>query len=172
MIVSPKFKELSWNHVILLLLCAVIGYLLRAHDSYELRPVWRKRAEYHHFENKKYPRRDEQLPAPIVTDLDSDGVNEIILITNDLKLSVMTLPDSGQQDEEDRTLPHVVVKHKVVLPQAMNNTGQGQPFGWPVVMVTGFTIPYLSMMQIRKQVCCINFILAVPKVEIKLISNF
>jgi hypothetical protein len=63
----------------------------------------------------------------------------------------MTLPDPVGKDEEDRTLPHVEVKHKVVLPQATNGS-QDQPSGWPVVMVTGFTVPYMSLMQIRQQV--------------------
>ncbi|XP_052819097.1 uncharacterized protein LOC128244968 [Mya arenaria] len=147
--IISKIRKPSKNHFILVLLCAVIGYLLRSHDSYELRPVWRKRAEYHHFQNKKYPMKDEQLPVPIITDLDSDGINEIILITNDLKLSVMTLPDPVK-DEEDKTLPHVVVKHKVVLPQAADG-GQDKPSGWPVSMVTGFTVPYQSMLQVRQQ---------------------
>lgn len=156
MSIFSKIRNPSKNHFILLLLCAVIGYLLRSHDTYELRPVWRKRAEYHHFQNKKYPTRDEQLPPPLITDIDSDGINEIVLITNDLKLSVMTLPDPVKQDEEDRTLPHVVVKHKVELPQAANSSlGQGQPSGWPVVLVSGFTVPYQSMLQIRHQVLVI-----------------
>jgi len=154
--IISKIRSPSKNHFIILLLCAVIGYLLRSHDTYELRPVWRKRAEYHHFQNQKYPTKSEQLPAPVITDLDSDGVNEIILITNDLKLSVMTLPDPVK-DEEDKTLPHVLVKHKVILPQAAGG-GQGQPSGWPVVMVTGFTQPYLSMIQVRQQVCIDGFL--------------
>jgi len=148
--VISKFRSPSKNHFILLLLCAVIGYLLRSHDTYELRPVWRKRAEYHHFKNKKYPTKEEQLPPPLITDLDSDGINEIVLITNDLKLSVMTLPDPVR-DEEDKTLPHVNVKHKVVLPQAAGG-GQDKPSGWPVALVSGFTVPYQSMVQVRQQV--------------------
>lgn len=151
MSVVSKIRSPSKNHFILLLLCAVIGYLLRSHDTYQLRPVWRKRAEYHHFLNKKYPTKSEQLPTPVITDLDSDGINDIVLITNDLKLSVMMLPDAVKPDDEDMTLPHVVVKHKVVLPQATNGS-QEQPSGWPVSMVTGFTVPYMSMMQIRQQV--------------------
>lgn len=154
MSVLDKIRRPSKNHFALILLCAVIGYLLRSHDTYELRPVWRKRAEYHHFQNKKYPTKSEQLPAPVITDIDGDGINEIVLITNDLKLSVMMLPDPVKQDEEDRTLPHVVVKHKVELPHD-SSLGQGKSSGWPVVMVTGFTIPYQSMMQIRHQIIVI-----------------
>lgn len=151
MSILNKIRSPSKNHFALLLLCAVIGYLMRSHDTYELRPVWRKRAEYHHFQNKKFPTKAEQLPAPVITDIDSDGINDIILVTNDLKLSVMVLPDPVKQDDEDKTLPHVVVKHKVTLPQATNGS-QDQPSGWPVVMVTGFTVPYMSMIQIRQQV--------------------
>ena len=151
MAMFQKLRHLSKNHLILVLLCAVIGYLLRSHDTFELRPVWRKRAEFHHFENKKFPTKAEQLPPPVITDLDSDGVNEIVLITNDLKLSVMTLPEAAKQDVEDRTLPHVVMKNKIVLPRSVNGSNT-EPSGWPVVMVTGFTSPYLSMLQVRHQV--------------------
>ena len=35
--------------------------------------------------------------------------------------------------------------------QSINNS-QSEPSGWPVVMVTGFTVPYLSMVQVRQQV--------------------
>ncbi|KAK3589323.1 hypothetical protein CHS0354_026981 [Potamilus streckersoni] len=151
--ILTKLRRISRHHLILIGLCAVIGYLLRAKESYELRPVWRKRAEYHHFQNKKYPTLDEQLPHPVVTDLDSDGINEIVLISNDLKLSILALPNSTRKDEDDKTLPHIEVKHKVVIPQdEKSSTGR---LSWPVVLITGYITPYLSMIQVRKQIVVI-----------------
>ncbi|XP_061189984.1 uncharacterized protein LOC133197792 isoform X2 [Saccostrea echinata] len=140
-----KLKSINANHFIFVLLCGVIAYLFRASDSYNLKPVWRKRSEPHHFTNKIYPTLDDRLPSPIITDLDGDGTNEILLITHDFKLNIMALPDPVT-DEEDDTLPHVVVKQKAVLPINVSEVSR------PVAMETGFTIPYSSMMQIRKQI--------------------
>ncbi|XP_062582236.1 uncharacterized protein LOC134244004 isoform X2 [Saccostrea cucullata] len=140
-----KLKSINANHFIFMLLCAVIAYLFRASDSYNLKPVWRKRSEPHHFTNKIYPTLDDRLPSPMITDLDGDGTNEILLITHDFKLNVLALPDPVT-DEEDDTLPHVVVKQRAVLPINVTEVSR------PVAMETGFTIPYSSMMQIRKQI--------------------
>ena len=61
------------------------------------------------------------------------------------RLNVLVLPEQGT-DEDDQTLPHVVVKQKAVLPINVYEISR------PVAMETGFIIPYSSMMQIRKQV--------------------
>ncbi|KAK3086371.1 hypothetical protein FSP39_017480 [Pinctada imbricata] len=104
------------QYIIFIVLCSIIGYLLRASDSYHLKPVWRKRSEPHHFYNK---------------------------------LNVLTLPEPAPQDEEDKTLPHVEVKVKIILPLTpMEDGGKSRP----AAMGTGFTVPYASMMQIRKQI--------------------
>lgn len=148
-----KAKEIfSVHHVMAFLLCSVVAYLFRANVSYELKPVWRKRLEYRDFINGQFPTINDKLPPPIITDLESDGINEIVLITNDLKLSILALPDDDDDDDdhhdnEDNSLPHVTVKDRVQLPFT-----QGKRKSWPVVMTTGYTVPYLSMLQVRKQV--------------------
>lgn len=140
-----KIKSINTNHFIFVLLCSVIAYLFRASDSYDLKPVWRKRSEPHHYKNKLYPTLDDRLPPPIITDLDGDGTNEILLITHDFKLNVLALPERAADDDDD-TLPHVVVKQRAVLPINVSEISR------PVAMETGFTVPYSSMMQIRKQI--------------------
>ena len=139
--VRTRFSTLSVNHVLFVCLCAVVVYLFRAGDTYYLKPVWRKRVESHQFANGEYPTEKDQLPPPIVTDLESDGVNEVVLITNDMKLTILALPDSDPQNEA--ILPHVIVKHKVTLPLVDAR---------PVIMKTGFTVPLQSMVQMRSQV--------------------
>jgi hypothetical protein len=35
--------------------------------------------------NRIYPTLEDRLPSPVITDLDGDGTNEILLITHDFK---------------------------------------------------------------------------------------
>ena len=142
-----RLGKLSINHVLFVGLCAVIVYLFRAGDTYYLKPVWRKRVESQQFANGAYPTDVDRLPPPVVTDLESDGVNEVVLITSDMKLTILALPDGVNKDEA--ILPHVVVKHKVTLPLFNAN---GDSTARPVVMKTGFTVPFQSMVQVRSQV--------------------
>ena len=143
-----KIKKINYNYILFVILCAIIAYVFRASDSYILKPVWRKRVEPHYYSNREYPTLEDRLPSPIVTDLEGDGVNEIILISNDYKLTSLALPEKSL-DEEDQTLPHVVVKNRIQLPVKIKEDGGSSK---PVVMATGFTVGYKSMLQIRKQV--------------------
>ncbi|GAB1601233.1 uncharacterized protein LOC115216796 [Argonauta hians] len=141
-----KAQGISANHVSVVVLLFLIVYLFRADDVYHLQPMWRKRADSHLYANGRYPLESEALPSPIITDLDGDGTNEIILLSNDLKLSLLALPEVDNRDEEDKILPHVVVKYKTML------SAKSDQLGWPVAMTTGYLLPYKSMVQIRKQV--------------------
>lgn len=130
-------------------LCVVLGYLLRVRDSYSLNPMWRKRSELSKFANSKFPTEVDRSPSPIITDLEGDGVNEIVLVSNDLlHLSILAMP-SDNQEEDSRSLAHVVVKYKTVLDLNERVKGHNSK---PFIVDVGFTMPYLSMMQIRKQV--------------------
>ncbi|XP_063439714.1 uncharacterized protein LOC134721003 isoform X1 [Mytilus trossulus] len=146
-----NLKKFNFNYIIFIVLCAIIAYVFRAGDTYIMKPVWRKRVEPHYYSNRDYPTLDDRLPSPIITDLEGDGVNEIILISNDYKLTSLALPDKTE-DEDDLTLPHVVVKNKIQLPIATKEDGGTSR---PVVMSTGFTVSYQSMIQIRKQIIVI-----------------
>lgn len=130
-------------------LCIIIFYLFRVKDSYHLVPTWRKRSEPHFFLNGRFPIKDEKLPSPVVTDLESDGINEVVMVTADGRLSVLALPEHQKMD--DGSLPHVVIKHNVELQLKRPENRIAQP----VVLETGFITPYQSMMQIRKQIIII-----------------
>ena len=140
--------RLSLRELVYACLCLIFGYLLRVKDSYSLTPVWRKRSEISKFANGKFPSDADRTPLPIVTDLEGDGVNEIVLVSNDLlHLNILAMPQDS--DEGDKTLAHVVVKHKVEMKfDRRGNDHVSQPH----TVAVGFTDPYLSMMQIRKQV--------------------
>ena len=91
---------------------------------------------------------EDRCPPPIITDLEGDSVNEIVLISNDLQhLNILAMPLVNE--DEDKTLAHVEVKNKIELSLRERVPGH-QPK--PYVIGVGFTLPYLSMIQIRKQV--------------------
>lgn len=144
--VKDIVKRVSLRSVCYICLCLTLFYLFRARDTYYLIPTWRKRSPSQFYNNGKYPTVEEYLPAPVVTDLESDGVNEVVMVTVDGRLCVLALPE--QQTNVDGTLPHVVVKNNVLL-HLVRDSGH---IARPVVLETGFTNPYLSMVQIRKQV--------------------
>jgi hypothetical protein len=73
----------------------------------------------------------------------------------------LALPDPVRENDDDETLPHVVVKQKAILPINVTEVNR------PVAMETGFTVPYSSMMQIRKQVRRIEILI---KTKTKMLS--
>ena len=77
------------------------------------------------------------------------------MVTMDGRLSVLALPE--QQKLEDGSLPHVVVKSDIELQLRRPDNRMARP----VVLEAGFTTPYLSMVQVRKQVGCIVVMLRV-----------
>ncbi|XP_076449681.1 uncharacterized protein LOC143286041 [Babylonia areolata] len=142
-------RRISGREVCYFCLCVIIFYLFRVKDSFYLVPTWRKRSESHSFENNKFPTPEERLPTPIITDLESDGINEVVMVTMDGRLSVLAVPE--QQKLADGSLPHVVVKHEVEL----SLSRPGNRMARVVVLETGFTTPYLAMVQVRKQIIVI-----------------
>lgn len=146
-VVRDAIRRFSLREVCYICLCITVLYLFRARDSYYLTPTWRKGSSSHFYENGLFPTSDESVPHPVVTDLESDGVNEVIMVTIDGRLTVLALPE--QQKLEDGSLPHVVVKKDIELKLVRTDGHRARP----VVLETGFTTPYFSMMQIRKQVC-------------------
>lgn len=142
-------KRVSLREACYVCLCVIIFYLFRARDTYYLIPTWRKRSQPHYYNNGKFPTADEYLPTPVVTDLESDGLNEVVMVTVDGRLSILVLPD--KQKMEDGSLPHIVVKNDVEVPLMRSDGGIARP----IVLEAGFTVPYQSMLQVRKQVIII-----------------
>ncbi|KAJ8302911.1 hypothetical protein KUTeg_019307, partial [Tegillarca granosa] len=139
-IIWQKVKSFNSHHFVFLILCSIIAYLFRASDTYTLNPVWRKKIDPPAYGKERdiyYTTPEYVFPSPIITDLEGDGVNEILLITSDFKLNILALPDAANKDPEDKTLPHVVVKEKIKLPIDIGQHGRSSQ---PVAMETGFTI--------------------------------
>ncbi|GFN86010.1 fggap repeat domain containing protein [Plakobranchus ocellatus] len=110
--------------------------------------MWRKRSELTKFVNGKFMTDEDRCPSPIITDLEGDGVNEIVLISNDLQhLNILAMPLNSE--DEDKTLAHVIVKNRAEI---SFNKKFPDYTPKPHVVGVGFTDPYLSLMQIRKQI--------------------
>lgn len=80
--------------VMVLVLCSLFVYLLRVRNLHTLQPQWRQDFNTTLYHNHVFPGPTERLPAPVITDLEGDGVAEVVVITNDLKLQVIYCPDS------------------------------------------------------------------------------
>ncbi len=96
--------------------------------------------------NRIFPNLDELLPKPIITDIESDGVSEVVMVTPDLQIEILALP----QDSDPGILPHLEVKHSTPLP--INTQQEDGRTSMPIAMDTGYLTKYESMVQVRKQV--------------------
>jgi len=133
---------------VLVVVCALAIYLLRARDHFELHPSWRSSVDYRTvYTNGRYPSRNERLPRPIVTDLDGDGNMEVVLVTGSLELQVCVLP---RQDSHvsARHLPNLIVLESVELVISRDGIDSHRP----VVLDTGYVMPAIAEQQQRMQV--------------------
>jgi len=133
---------------VLVVVCALAIYLLRARNHFELHPSWRSYVDYRAvYTNGRYPSRNERLPRPIVTDLDGDGNVEVVLVTGNLELQVCVLP---QQDAgvSARQLPNLIVLESVELVISRDGIHSHRP----VVLDTGYVMPAIAKQQQRTQV--------------------
>jgi len=85
-------------------------FVFRAPNVWEFQPSW----QLDTVSDIKYQTGKNRLPLPIITDLDSDGINELVIATEDSRLKVLMLPP--QEDHElPSTLPHLHLKTEVML---------------------------------------------------------
>ena len=99
------------------------------------------------FFRKKTDRSEAEVtPVPVVTDLDSDGISEIVMVTKDGTLKTLRAPT---HDSTGTQLPELTVVNATRLPLDPDEDGMTS---FPVVLEAGFIAEYQSMMQVRKQV--------------------
>lgn len=133
-------KVRAQDVVVVLAVFAAV-FLFRAPNVWELKPSWQlgSTSEIHHKPGKN------QLPVPLITDLDSDGINEVILATEDGRLQIHMLPP--QEDHEPSfTLPHLHMKKEVVL---KSNSSQS---ALPVALGAGCDHRRLSSLDVCRQI--------------------
>ena len=66
-----RLQAVTVQDVVLATVCLLSVYLLRAHHALTLTPAWKKHLPLELYRNGRYPRHDELLPRPVITDLDS-----------------------------------------------------------------------------------------------------
>ena len=103
----------------------------------------------YHYRNKDTTQANQQVstPVPAVTDMDSDGIGEVVMVTKDGRLKTMRVPVTD--GDETNQLPELSVVNETQLPLEMDEDGL---MSYPVAIETGFISEYLSMVQVRKQV--------------------
>ncbi len=88
-----------------------------------------------------------ETPVPVVTDMDSDGINEVVMVTKDGQLEILRVPI--EMPDNHGFLPELQVVNRTGLPLETEEDGQRS---LPVAMDTGFVDEYVAMVQVRKQV--------------------
>ena len=142
---KTKLSSLTVSNLTLIVVCALAIYLFRVRQTYRLAPQWRKEIEAEMYHNGKFPGSEEVVVPPVVTDLESDGTNEIVLLTTDLHLEVLVVPPQSAT----KKLPQPEIVHAVQLPVVRDDDGRP---GRPVAIATGYLTEFRSVTQIRKQV--------------------
>ena len=141
--VAERFISVRVKDLTLIVLCVITVYLFRARETFVLRPEWRVDSEVP-LPNKEHIN-DEILPRPIITDIENDGINEVVLITSDLHLQISAMPPQTSSS----VLPVMSVKYKIKLPQTLSEEGKKS---FPVAMSTGFLSSNdSSSEEVRKQ---------------------
>lgn len=131
-----KFKV---HDLILVIVCAVFVYLLRARESFSLQPSWRKAFDQQVYANGKFPSKHEHILRPIITDVDGDDSMELVLVTNEQELQIGSVP---ALNSSERRLPDLVIRYSTSLPAEGN----------PIAMETGYLTPVHSDRLRRPQV--------------------
>uniref|UniRef100_A0A1X7T644 Uncharacterized protein n=1 Tax=Amphimedon queenslandica TaxID=400682 RepID=A0A1X7T644_AMPQE len=143
------FKWITFQEILFLFIsCSVLAFLLRSQDSLEFKLVLNvtteERAARENYANQKFPLRNEKLPLPIVTDLESDGQTDVILVSADKVLNVYS------RHYTPSYLGHHGIKHS-------NKNVSLLKMSRVVAMTTGFLQPYQSVVQVRKQVIAVLY---------------
>ncbi|PFX31386.1 hypothetical protein AWC38_SpisGene3814 [Stylophora pistillata] len=119
----------------------VAVFLFRAPDVWEFNPSWQLDTILH----SDHHASRHKLPPPIITDLDSDGINEIIIVTDDSRLQVMMLPPQEEYNQSS-TLPHLLIKAEAIL-----GVRAGINSSKPVALGTGCEVKRISSPDICRQ---------------------
>ena len=119
---------------VLVTVCALFVYLLRARETYDLLPVWRKHINTQAaYSNGRFPNPTERLPIPVMTDIDDDGRQELVLVTGDFELQICTFPQSDAAGSAGRSLPEL--KDCISVETVLDASHR------PVALETGYLLP-------------------------------
>ncbi|XP_033625650.1 uncharacterized protein LOC117288891 [Asterias rubens] len=144
---SLRLKSITVGvrEVSLFCLCCVATYLLRVRHSYSIEPAWRVDSDQSLYVNGHYAQQWEIIPSALVTDVESDELNELLIVTKEPNLQLLKIPKHSQQS---KVLPFMQLQNEVTLVTGNASLSDRQP----KALATGYLEPYQSMLQVRKQV--------------------
>ncbi|XP_072024501.1 uncharacterized protein [Amphiura filiformis] len=143
---TGRLKAVTHREIAVVFVCALGAYLLRVRQSYDLKPAWRLDVELDHYHNRRYAQEWEKIPPPIITDIESDGQNEVVMATHHGNLQILRVP---MKQPGSLILPYIELLNEVSLISGDNDSGTRRH---PVAMATGYLDAYQSMIQVRQQV--------------------
>ncbi|KYQ93659.1 hypothetical protein DLAC_05044 [Tieghemostelium lacteum] len=147
---------------VFLLLITIIIVLISLYNQsdYSLKLILEIPINTNNYENSHYPQPYEILPQPIITDLDGDGKNEILYVTNDYKIRVLDNIDplttsNGFNIDSNNDDQQLLQKYRIryetsLLSKVGLSTGRR-----PVAMKVGFVKPYQLYSEQRSKIIAI-----------------
>jgi hypothetical protein len=143
--VATVLHSIRVRDCVLMVICALFVYLLRAKERFDLQPVWRQHINTERaYANGRFASPQERLPAPIITDLDDDGREEIIIVSGDFELQICSVPQPGTVNIAGLRLPELSDCNSVEM--VLDNSHR------PVAVETGYTSAPRSEHITRSQV--------------------
>ena len=121
--------------------CAVAVLLtLQGAGEIKARVEWVEEIDVTKFSNEHFPLAHERLPRPIITDLDGDGLNEVIVATREPGLRILSVPRPPSSASGSARIDPVVprLRRKATLLGAVR-VAKGRH---PVALATGYIDPY------------------------------
>jgi hypothetical protein len=144
---STVLHSIRVRDCVLMVVCALFVYLLRAKERFDLQPVWRKHINTERaYANSRFASPRERLPAPIITDIDDDGIEEIILVSGDFELQICPIPQPERLAASGIRLPELNDCNSIEM--VLDSSHR------PVAIETGYTSAPKSQHTVRSQVQC------------------
>jgi hypothetical protein len=128
--------------LVILIICAVaIIIVLRQEGNLKFYHAWVIPIDSRLFRNGHAPASSERLPRPIITDLDGDGVNEIIITTREPSLKIYHYDNAAPFiDDWNSAVPEDSLN--LVSEVALLSSHRVRAGRYPVALATGYLDPY------------------------------
>ncbi|KAL5466741.1 hypothetical protein EMCRGX_G030890 [Ephydatia muelleri] len=131
--------------VFVFLTCCLGAAFFQSKDRLGYTLSWDLELDTNLYSNGKFPVEHEKLPRPIVTDMDNDGIAEMLVLTYNGHLKLFGLPDGGPF--QDRRA-HATEEAQIDISGLAGGSR-------PIAFGTGFLQTYQSMVQVREQVVAV-----------------
>ena len=109
--VKERILKVQLSDIGVIFASLLLIYCFRASDVFEFVPAWKFDLEF--------SDQSKWLPVPIVTDLNSDNLNELLILDCQFNLSILSFfPSEGKQ------LSHPFFRNTISVSQKFSNTSQ------------------------------------------------